>query len=180
MKKLLYLVLLIILTIPSFAEDKPKSGNFDLRIGISDMGEFLNYRNVYGVYNLNIEYRASKYLSGGVQLGYGAYKSYNSITGKNTIRAHIFMYNLSACVYLTPLFNKKPEPKADFYLKGKIGAYSLSPLENYVYLSRETRFDYGGYVGVEYNPLKRLGIFAEVGYGEITFSQVGLSLKFGK
>jgi len=176
MKKILYTGLLIILAVPSFTQENSQSGEIDLRIGFSDMGDFFSYRNVYGVYNLNLNYRASEYFSGGVQFGYGATKLYSIHTAKNVIGTHILMYSLSACFYLTPLFNKQPDPKVDLYVKVKIGAVNLYPTEYQSAYTKETIFDYGSYFGVNYNPFSRLGIFAEVGFGEITFSQFGLSI----
>lgn len=179
MKKLLYIILLINLSVPSFTQDKSQPGNIDVRIGLSDL-ESLGYGNVYGVYGLNVNYRASKYIAGGVQFGYGATKLKNFVTNKNVIGTHIFLYGLSATFYFTPLYNKAPDPKFGFYLRGKIGAYNLYPTEYQAMLVQETGFDYGGYIGIEYNPFKRLGIFGEVGYGEKNLSQIGISIKLGK
>jgi len=179
MKKLLYILILILLSVPSFAQDKSQPGNIDVRIGLSDLGS-LRYGNVYGVYGLNVNYRASKYIAGGVQFGYGATKLYSYVTGKSVIGTHIILYGLSATFYFTPLYNKAPDPKVGFYIRGKIGAYNLYPTEYQAMLVQETGFDYGGYIGIEYNPFKRLGIFGEVGYGEKNLSQIGLSIKLGK
>lgn len=179
MKRLFYILLLIILSVPSFAQDKSQTGNIDVRIGLSDL-ESTKYRDVYGIYSLNVNYRVSKYLAGGVQFGYGATKLSNFITGKNVIGTHIFLYGLSASFYFTPLYNKAPDPKVGFYVRGKIGTYNFYPTEYQAMLVQETGFDYGIYFGIEYNPFKRLGIFGEVGYGEKNLSQIGLSIKLGK
>lgn len=178
MKKITIIASLVILSQLSFAQDNSALKKMDVSIGLSDLGGFMDYGIVRGVYNLNLDYRVSKHFSTGVQFGYGRLLFYNYLGGENVVGGNIYRYAATGSFHLTPFIIKKENPKLDIYLKGKIGGQTGTTTEVYSYQGTFNFLDYGAYFGVSYNPIKKIGIYGELGYGKVSYSQFGLSFSF--
>lgn len=179
MKKLTIFAILILISIYSFGQEKLYKRHLEVRIGISDLGGFMDYSNVYGKYILNLNYRFSKYFGAGIQAGYGGVKNYNYFEGGSSQSGNVFGYVATGTFYISPLIFKTESSKLDLYIRGQIGGQTAivkEPLTPGTYNS----LDYGCYFGLNYSLLRRIGIFGEVGYGNLTYSQFGISFKLSK
>jgi len=88
-------------------------------------------------------------------------------------------YGLRANLQLIPLFLDLEKSKVDFYVSPKLGGFTrLTPKGNYPEMSLE--FDYGLYFGAAYYVAKKIGVFAEYGFGNYTNSRFGLTYRFNK
>ena len=152
----------------------------EVRIGLSDLGGFMDYNNVYGIYNLNLNYKFSKYYSAGIQVGYGGVKTYDYYDGGSVQSGNIFRYAATGTLYLSPLFLKNENSKFDLYIRGVIGGQTALAKEPYPNPGKYNSVDYGFYGGFNYAPFKNIGIFGELGYGNLSYSQFGISYKFLK
>lgn len=182
MKKLTISTALVLVALFSFGQENSFKKYMEVRVGISDLGGFMDYNNnVNGIYNLNLNYRFSKYFGAGIQGGYGGLKTNAYATGGEDIHyGNLFRYAASGTFYISPLFLKKENPKFDLYIRGVVGGQTAFVKEPYPNPGTYNRFDYGGYVGFNYSPFKNIGIYGEVGYGNRSHSQFGISYKFRK
>lgn len=158
-------------------QQSKENTKIELGIGITDFERFLDFKGIYGNYQLSAFYRISPSLSVGIQGAYAGLKYNQTFGGNKTIYAHALSYNLAGKVYLTSLLSEKDDRKLHVYAKGKVGALTYIPVveEDPV---EGTYFDYGAYLGIEYTPFLRIGAFLELGYGEKTFSQFGILFRF--
>lgn len=178
-KALLISILFSAISMSTYSQDKAQKGGIDVSLGISDYSEFLSFKSVLGVYHLNLNYRISSCFSAGVDLGYGGFKSYGWNTG-SMLWASTFLYSLNGYFHLTPMVAKKPNPRFDVYLKGKIGGNSINIIDDDSPYQDRTELDWGVYAGCKFRILQSAGIYTEVGYGKYTFTQFGLYVGIGK
>ena len=133
-------------------------------------------------YSIDASYGISKYFDMGI------YYSYNYISEDKFQEAigyddysYTHNFGIESRYFLTSYFIKKPV-KYDFYLKGFIGMESSKRYTEIYDWFISMRGNVGLLLGVKYNPIKRLGIMAEFGYGLQSSWTVnmGLSLRIKK
>ncbi len=178
MDKLTIATVLIFLSLCSFAQENSFKKQLEVSLGLSDLGGFMDYNNVKGVYNASFNYKFSKYFSSGAQFGYGQLQLYNYLTDENIVGGHIYRYAATGNFHLTPLIISHDNPKMDLFIKGKIGGNTTINQDPNSNSGTKNRIDYGCYFGVKYNPIKSLGVYVELGYGNISYSQFGISHTF--
>lgn len=150
----------------------------EISIGLSDFGEFLNYKTTNGVINLNVNVWLSKHVDVGIQAGIGRlFDQYGSGIDKS-IGMYLYKYSTTSRFHFSPFFFKDQDSKIDTYLKGLIGGQTVKVLQEISSPYINTEVDYGLYLGIRYNPIWLLGIYGEIGVGRFAYSQLGLSLSF--
>ncbi|MEX0987077.1 MAG: hypothetical protein WD052_06320 [Bacteroidales bacterium] len=178
MIKHLLLILSVFISQNIIAQIGQNKYNYEIGIGISDFGEFLNYKTTKGVINLNTNFWLSKHVDVGVQAGIGRqFDQYGTVTN-NSIGMYLFKYSTISRFHFLQLPIKSQDSKIDFYLKGILGGQTVKRVEEFTSPNVNTEVDYGIYFGIRYNPIWLLGIYGEIGAGRFSYSQFGLSLKF--
>jgi len=166
-------------SISSFTQETKGINEFSVFAGISDYGSFMNFKTTKGIYNLGLNYRFTKYFDVGIQMGYGQLlDEYGSLPGANSIAMHLYRYSVKGGFHILPLFNITQNFPLDIFLRGCIGGLSAIATEAYTGPASYSKADYGIYLGIKYNPIKRLGIYGEVGFGNFSYSQFGVSVAF--
>lgn len=171
------------LSMLAYSQDKGSQKPISINLGISDLWDFMDYSNVYGVYNLNANYRIIPYVAVGVEAGYGGLKYVDYYTNSTSLGGHAIFYSLNGYFYFTPLFSENPNPRLDLYLKGKLGGISFIQTDDRMGDPQDLdkfKFDYGIYAGCKIRIFNSFGAFAEIGYGKATYTQFGLYIGLGK
>jgi len=179
MKHIIISFIFLGILLPTSAQKGEVLNKFDLRFGMVDNGQLLNYSGTKGNLRVDFDYNLNKFIGLGCYIGYAQFKtvSYSEPPSDTHIYGEGYYYGINAYYHFSPLFLKsETQSKFDLYLKGKIGGISTK-LENN---TTNTRFDYGVYLGASYYPLKRFGLNAEFGYGETSISKIGVAIKLGK
>ncbi len=182
-KVLMLTALFQTISLASFSQNQVQPNPISINIGISDLWDFMDYNNVYGVYNFNANYRITPYVAAGVEAGYGGLKLYDYFNNTTSIGGHAIFYSLDGYFYFTPLYSENPHPRLDLYLKGKLGGISFILTDEEMGDPQDAdkfEFDYGIYAGCKIRIFKSFGAFAEIGYGKATFTQFGLYIGLGK
>lgn len=180
MKKLIIALSLFTIVLTVNAQDSIKNRRFSLQLGTSKYHYLPSVTpdgpSIYGSanVNLNLNYRISKHFSVG---GYFAYMSGKSVFDSSKGSATpTYFYGLNGYYHISPYFITNESPKLDVYVKGTVGLSKLKP-QAYI-TGYPPDFTWGAYVGVAYYPWKRLGFFGEIGYGNTSIGQLGVSFKF--
>ncbi|MEZ5070687.1 MAG: outer membrane beta-barrel protein [Bacteroidales bacterium] len=180
-------VLFLLFLVPVSAQDNAPGSKFELRLGMADNGDLLDYRGTKANLRADLDYNLTKYVSLGGYLGFTELKTlaYAILPVPTETYGHAFHYGIHGLYHFSPHF-LKPESQArlDLYLKGKVGATTTVYTETFAEdANRESpynRIDYGLYLGASFFPLKRVGVNAEFGYGRDYISKVGLAVRLGR
>jgi hypothetical protein len=155
-----------------------RNTKIEIDIGLTDFNSLFQYKGMSGNYQLSAFYRISNSFSLGFQGAYAGLKWYNfAAGGKEMVGEHVISFNLAGKVYITSLLSMKDDRKIHVFVKGKAGALTYIPVAEQ-YLIEGTYFDYGAYLGIEYTPIRRVGLFLELGYGKNNFSVFGILFRF--
>lgn len=162
------------------AQNKQTSDKkFDLYIGLSDYGSFMSFKTTNGIYNLGLDYRITKYFGLGLQVGYGQLlDQYGTVQSEGFTGMHLYRYAAVGDFHLLPLFIESANSKLDLFVRGTIGGQYAKATDDYSGPDSYNKVDYGAYFGISYNPIKVLGIYGLIGYGNFSFTQFGLSVSF--
>jgi len=187
MKRTIVSFLFLSFLIPLFAQNGEPYNKFDIRFGVVDNGNLLNYSGTKINFRVDFDYNLSKFISIGSYVGYAQLNesSYINSPTEEKIYGHGYYYGVNAYYHISPHFlNTDLNTKLDFYLKGKAGGISAK-IEGGMFDAIEddeyfTRFDYGFYLGASYYPIQRVGLNAEIGYGKNYVSKIGVTIRLGK
>jgi len=172
-KQIIFAASIILLTgtsILSYPQETEGSNKINLKLGCSVHESFtsLKKRHIAGRFEFN--YSLTDHLETGVYTGYGMYKL---LPQGNEWNTNVVFYGLNLNYYISPYIIKKPYPKLSIYLSGKFGGFYMFLTES-IPLEKENRHDYGIYLDATYYIIKHAGLYFEIGYGNCSFTKVGL------
>jgi len=182
-KSLLSITILLLITL-NISAQQPEGNSVKGQINLNVFAQiptlYLKYGAYYGTsYNIDASYGISKHFDLGI------YYSCNHISEKRFQQEigyndYSFTHNfgVESRYFLTSYFIKKPV-KYDFYLKVFVGmGVSKRYSELYDVMTNGKEGDIGLLLGAKYNPIKRLGIMAEFGYGLQSSWIINMGLSF--
>ena len=179
----IFLIPLLFVVLNTSAQ-QPESNSVKGQINLNVFAQipivYLTDGDFYGTsYNIDASYGISKHFDLGI------YYSYNHISGDKYHQqigsnGYVYIHNfgIESRYFLTSYFIKKPV-KYDFYLKGIIGKQLFKRYsETNEMLDSINQGNAGLLLGAKYNPIKRLGIMAEFGYGLQSSWIINMGLSF--
>ncbi|MFO7933353.1 MAG: hypothetical protein R6U78_04640 [Bacteroidales bacterium] len=173
MKRLIIFSLLIFLFSVSSAQED--LGHFNLKAGVSLHRTSLWKGPIAHVAGrLSLIYIFLNHFEVGA---YGAYSKYRSYFD-HTPDTPIVTYGMELNYNIFQRLRTEGEPKWALYISGRMGGYYAFFPEEMESVTRKHRVDYGAYLGIEYSLSNYFTPYLEVGYGELSFMELGLNFHF--
>lgn len=146
-----------------------------VKIGVEIHDSWVEVPAHYIVTKVGFKYRIIPSIEPGIELGYAKFTS----DQLSDFQANVPFYAIRLNILLLPLFSTAEESKFDPYISGKYGAYYPFFKEPYTnFFPQNMRPDYGAYLGMVYSFSRYIGIYIEGGYGNLSYYQLGLNVKF--
>lgn len=168
-RKAITILVLYLLCISASAQQ-----NMSINLGVERHESWVGDPAYNPVVKINLKYMPVNYIEPGIEFGYSRFNS-KLLASFNP---HAVYYALKINLHIFPLIVQDYDGRFSLYLNGKYGGhYIFFEIDEgwaEVY-PRQNRPDYGVYLGATYRITSKFGIYAEGGYGNLSFYQVGLN-----